>query len=162
MKKTFFALLCIFHLTGIQAQEMVTDQTLEGGNAENICQEVAADSTFIGRWENEELKIFMVLNLVEKNIEVPGQEVFGEMDGYIGSTETTHVWAIVSSQVEGKTATLDVINNYGSEDLQATFTREKDGSYTWKHQEGSTLKFPVDRKWYKIPGKVTFKKNVAK
>ena len=162
MKKTFFALLCLFHLIVSQAQEMVNDQTLEDGNADHVCQEMAADSTFIGRWENEELKIFVVLNLMEKNIEVPGQEVFGEMDGYIGCTETTHIWAIVSSQVEGKTATLDVINNYGSEDLQATFTREKDGSYTWKHQEGSTLKFPVDRKWYKIPGKVTFKKKAAK
>ena len=87
---------------------------------------------------------------------MPGQEVFGEMDGYVGSTQTTHVWAIVSSTVEGNTATLDLVNNYGSEDFQATLTHEKDGSYTWKHQGGSTLKFPVDRKWQKIPTKVVF------
>ena len=114
------------------------------------------DSTFVGKFENEEYKIFLQLNLEEKNIIVPGQEVFGEMDGYVGSTQTTHVWAIVSSTVEGNTATLDLVNNYGSEDFQATLTHEKDGSYTWKHQGGSTLKFPVDRKWQKIPTKVVF------
>ena len=78
------------------------------------------DSTFVGKFENEEYKIFLQLNLEEKNIIVPGQEVFGEMDGYVGSTQTTHVWAIVSSTVEGNTATLDLVNNYGSEDFQAT------------------------------------------
>ena len=86
------------------------------------------DSTFVGKFENEEYKIFLQLNLEEKNIIVPGQEVFGEMDGYVGSTQTTHVWAIVSSTVEGNTATLDLVNNYGSEDFQATLTLEKDGS----------------------------------
>ena len=114
------------------------------------------DSTFVGKFENEEYKIFLEINLVEKNILVPEQEVFGEMDGYVGSTQTTHVWTIVSSEVKGNTAMMELVNNYGSEDFKATLTYEKDGTYTWKHQGGSTLKFPVNRKWQKIPGKVVF------
>ena len=35
---------------------------------------------------------------------------------------------------------------------------KKDGTYTYKHVSGSTLKFPVGQKWHKIPSKVVFKK----
>ncbi len=116
------------------------------------------DSTFVGRLENKDLMIFLDINFVEKNIEVPGQEVLGELDGYIGHTKTANVWAIVSSEIDGNKATLELVNNYGSEDFQALLTREPDGSYTLKHKGGSTLKFPVNGKWQKIPTKVTLQK----
>ena len=76
----------------------------------------------------------------------------------MGCTGTEHVWTIVTSEVKGHTAHIEMINNYGSEDVSATLTHEKDGSYTYKHLSGSTLKFPVGQKWHKIPSKVVFKK----
>ena len=86
------------------------------------------DSTFIGNIYNDELKVYIVMNLVDKNVKVPQQDIFGNVDGYMGCTGT------------------------------ATLTHEKDGSYTYKHLSGSTLKFPVGQKWHKIPSKVVFKK----
>lgn len=116
------------------------------------------DSTFIGKIYNDELKVYIVMNLVDKNVTVPQQDIFGNVDGYMGCTGTEHVWTIVTSEVKGHTAHIEMINNYGSEDVSATLTHEKDGSYTYKHLSGSTLKFPVGQKWHKIPSKVVFKK----
>ena len=92
------------------------------------------DSTFIGKIYNDELKVYIVMNLVDKNVTVPQQDIFGNVD---------HI---------------EMINNYGSEDVSATLTYEKDGSYTYKHLSGSTLKFPLGQKWHKIPSKVVFKR----
>ncbi len=120
--------------------------------------QTVTDSTFVGKISNDELKIYLVMNLIEKNVIVPQQEVFGEVDGYMGCKDTAHVWTIVSSEIKGHMARIEMINNYGSEDITATITLEKDGSFTYKHISGSTLKFPVGQKWYKIPSKVSFKK----
>ena len=120
--------------------------------------QTVTDSTFVGKISNDELKIYLVMNLIEKKVIVPQQEVFGEVDGYMGCKDTAHVWTIVSSEIKGHTARIKMINNYGSEDITATITLEKDGSFTYKHISGSTLKFPVGQKWYKIPSKVSFKK----
>ena len=116
------------------------------------------DSTFIGKIYNDELKVNIVMNLVDKNVTVPQQDIFGNVDGYMACKGTEHVWTIVTSEVKGHTAHIEMINNYGSEDVSATLTLEKDGTYTYKHESGSTLKFPVGQKWHKIPTKVVFKK----
>lgn len=114
------------------------------------------DSLYIGKFINEEHRIFLKINLVEKNIKVPGQDVLGELDGYIGSLDCNHIWAIVSSEAKGRTAVISVINNYGSEDFEAQLTVNKDHSITFQHKGGSTLKFPIKGKWHKIPTKITF------
>lgn len=115
-----------------------------------------ADSTYIGKFYNQEYKIFLKIDLVNKNIVVDDQTVFGEMDGYIGSDQCNHIWAIVSSEIINGKAEIEVVNNYGSEDFQATLTKDKDNNLIFKHTEGSVLKFPVNRKWQKIPSKILF------
>ncbi|MBQ9222370.1 MAG: hypothetical protein IJ166_01375 [Prevotella sp.] len=114
------------------------------------------DSTYIGKFYNKEHKIFLKIDLVNKNIVVDDQTVFGEMDGYIGSDQCNHIWAIVSSEIRNGKAEIEVVNNYGSEDFQATLTKDKDNNLFFKHTGGSVLKFPVNRKWQKIPSKVLF------
>lgn len=115
-----------------------------------------ADSTYIGKFYNQEHKIFLKIDLVNKNIVVDDQTVFGEMDGYIGSDQCNHIWAIVSSEIINGKVEIEVVNNYGSEDFQATLTKDKDNNLIFKHTEGSVLKFPVNRKWQKIPSKILF------
>ena len=115
-----------------------------------------ADSTYIGRFYNQEYKIFLKIDLVNKNIVVDDQTVFGEMDGYIGSDQCNHIWAIVSSEIHNDKAELEVVNNYGSEDFHATLTKDKDNNLVFKHTGGSVLIFPVNRKWQKIPTKIVF------
>ncbi|MBQ7424094.1 MAG: hypothetical protein IJ549_00155 [Prevotella sp.] len=113
---------------------------------------------FKGRFYNAEHKIYIDCNLYDHNIIIPMQEVLGELDGYIASDQCGTTWCIVSSNVKGNKATIDVINNYGSEDFTATLKIHGDTTLTYSHEGGSTLKFPVNRKWQKIPAKLTFKR----
>lgn len=115
------------------------------------------DKPFEGYIYNKVYNIYIRMDFYEKGITVPGQEVFGELDGFIGSDNSSQVWAVVESKViNDRTAEIEVINNYGSEDFTAVLTLEKDGSYKLRHKEGSVLKFPLNNKWQKIPGTVTF------
>lgn len=119
---------------------------------------VFAQNNFCGKFGNEEYRIFLKINFTEKNIIVPDQEVFGELDGYIGSTQCNTVWPITSSEIKGKNAVIEVINNYGSEDFVASLKFLNDSTILYEHKNGSTLKFPVNKKWHKIPNKVEFKR----
>lgn len=102
---------------------------------------------------NEEYKIYIRLNLYDKNITVPGQDVLGEVDGYFGSTQSSTKWIVVASRlIDGRTAEIEVVNDYGSEDFTATLKVHDDGTYEYKKDGGSTLKFAVRGKWQKIPG----------
>ena len=55
-----------------------------------------------------------------------------------------------------KEATLQLINDFGSEDLEATLTRENDSIYVLKQENGSTLKVPNNGKWQKLPKRLEF------
>lgn len=104
---------------------------------------------------NKEYKIYLRINLYEKDIKVPGQELYGLLDGYIGSNQSGNMWMITSSEIKNATtAEIEVINDYGSEDFTATLRLNRDGSYTLKKNGGSTLKFGVRGKWQKLPGTI--------
>jgi hypothetical protein len=51
-----------------------------------------------------------------------------------------------------------MVNDYGSEDLEATLTRQNDSIYVLKQGKGSTLKVPNNSKWQKLPPILTFKR----
>ena len=143
MKKTLVTLFSLFVAMVVMAQ---TD-TIPSS---------AADSSFIGRFVNDELNIFVELNLRDKNVTVEGQDILGDLDGYFGCTKCQHVWPIVAAEVSGSSASIDVVNNHGSEDFTARLTLNADGTLTFRHLEGSTFKFPIPGKWHKIPTKVVF------
>lgn len=111
---------------------------------------------FIGEFHNYEYNVYIKINLIDKDILVPGQEILGELDGYFGSTQSSHIWPITSSEVEGSTAQIEVINNYGSEDFTASIILKDNNTLEFKHLKGSTFKFPVNKKWQKLPSKLTF------
>ena len=108
---------------------------------------------------DDEHKIFIKMDLYDKDISVPGQDVLGKVDGYIGSTQSRTTWMIISSTlVDERTAEIEVINDYGSEDFTAELKANPDGTYTYRKKDGSTLKFAVKGKWQKIPSRVEFRK----
>lgn len=111
---------------------------------------------FIGEFHNNEYNVYIKINLIDKDILVPGQEILGELDGYFGSTQSSHIWPITSSEVEGNIAKIEVINNYGSEDFTASIILKDNNTLEFKHLKGSTFKFPVNKKWQKLPSKLTF------
>ena len=116
----------------------------------------AQDSvTFKGYIHNEEYKVYIKMNFYDKNVIVPGQEIFGELPGYFGSKNDSRKWLFTDAVIKNRTtAEISITNDYGSEDLTATLKLRPDGSYELIQNEGSTLKIVEKRKWVKIPKKI--------
>lgn len=117
-----------------------------------------SDKVFHTYIYNDEFKVYMDINLYENNVIVPDQELFGEIPGYFGAKRDQRKWLITSAKIDGKnSATLEIVNDYGSEDLTATLTfNPEDGSYMLRQKSGSRIKIVVNRKWVKIPTELKF------
>ena len=109
---------------------------------------------------NKEYKVNLRIDLYRQNITVPGQDLYGELPGYLWKQNNSFCWLITSAEVDdsGKTATLQLINDYGSADLTATLKAENDSVYVLKQIEGSTLKVPNNGKWQKLPKTLEFRR----
>ena len=59
---------------------------------------------------------------------------------------------------DGKKANIELVNDYGSEDLTAELRLLNDGTYQLKQMEGSTLKVASKSKWLKLPKILIFNK----
>ena len=100
---------------------------------------------------NKEYSVYLRIDFYQESISVPGQDLYGKLPGYLSKQHNSFCWLITSAEVEGNKATLQMINDYGSEDLTATLTAESDSVYVLKQIEGSTLNIPNNGKWQKLP-----------
>lgn len=141
MKRLFLILLGLLGAFAVKGQECSVDTT-----------------TFAGRIVNDEYQVWIEMDFYHNNIVTPNQEIFGQVPGYFGAKRDTRKWIIVDAQIKGNSAKLILSNDYGSEDLEAKLTCERDGIYTLERLKGSTMKIVVDRKWVNIPKKLTFKR----
>jgi hypothetical protein len=107
---------------------------------------------------NNEYDVFLRINFYEQDVNVPGQDLFGQVPGYLGKKNNSFAWLITSAKINGNKAKLQLINDYGSEDLTATLTRKNDSIYVLKQESGSTLKVPNKSKWLKLPKTLEFKR----
>ena len=105
---------------------------------------------------NKEYKVYLRINFNEQDITIPGQELLGPLPGYLGKEATSFCWPIVSVETKGKKAELQMVNDFGSEDLEATLTQKNDSVYILKQGKGSTIKVPNDGKWQKLPNVLPF------
>ena len=116
-------------------------------------------TTFRAYLYNNEYEVYLNINFYDENIKVPGQELYGELPGYLGKKNNSFCWVITSAKIKDKkTATMNLINDYGSEDLTATLTQKNDSIYILKQESGSTLKVPKNSKWQKIPKTIELKR----
>ena len=114
---------------------------------------------FKGYLYNDEYDVYLRVDFYNESITVPGNELYGKLPGFLGKKNNSFCWAITAAKVDGeKTAELSLINDYGSEDLTATLTRQNDSIYILKQEKGSTLKVPKDGKWQKLPKSLPFKR----
>jgi hypothetical protein len=107
---------------------------------------------------NNEYDVYLNINFYDENIKVPGQELYGPLPGYLGKKNNSFYWVITSAKIAGKTATISLINDYGSEDLTATLAQKNDSIYILKQESGSTLKVPKNGKWQKLPKTLELKR----
>lgn len=108
--------------------------------------------SFKGYYYNDEYQLYLIINADSCNIEVPDQEIYGQLAGYFGSKRDSRLWLITEcKRINEKKVEITVINDYGSEDFTAILTEEKEGNIRFKHKEGSTFKIVVNSKYVKIP-----------
>ncbi len=132
MKKTLFSVLLMLCSVGLLAQQK--------------------DDTFRAYLYNNDYEVFLHINLYNQNIEVPQHELYGPVPGYLGKLHNSFCWVITSCQVkDDKKAELQLINDFGSEDLTASLERLSDSIYILKQVSGSTMRVPHKGKWRKLP-----------
>ena len=107
---------------------------------------------------NKEYSVYLRINFYDEDITVPGQDLYGKLPGYLAKQHNSFCWLITSAEINDKTATLQMINDYGSEDLTTTLTVESDSVYVLKQIDGSTLKVPNNGKWQKLPKTLELKR----
>ena len=108
---------------------------------------------------NNTYNVYLRINFYDQDVTVPGQELYGKLPGYLGKLHNSFCWVITSCEVkDDKKADLQLINDFGSEDLNATLTRENDSIYILKQGAGSTIKVPSNGKWQKLPKTLEFKR----
>lgn len=138
MKKIFATIVLAFTLLPVFAQE--------------------SKGPFRAYLFNKEYNVYLRINFYDEDITIPGQDLYGKLPGYLAKQHNSFCWLITSSEVEGNKATLQMINDYGSEDLTATLTAESDSVFVLKQIEGSTLKVPNNGKWLKLPKTLELKR----
>ena len=121
---------------------------------------VGKDSTtFKGYLYNQKYDVFIVMDFYNNNVVVPQQEIYGDMSGYFGDRQDGRKWLFTSATIKnGKTAEIQIINDYGSEDLTATLSTDDGKNFKLKQGKGSTLKIARNRKWLKMPKELDFVK----
>ncbi len=102
----------------------------------------------------------MRINFYDQNITIPGQELYGELPGFLGKRMNPFCWVITSCKIKNeREAEIQLINDFGSEDLTATLTCLNDSTYVLRQTSGSTIKVPDKGKWMKLPKQIEFRKD---
>ena len=113
---------------------------------------------FKGYFVNEELNVYMRMDLLN-SMDIPEHELLGPLPGFLAKQHNGFYWLIIDAQVKNdKKATVQFVNDYGSEDLTATLERKNDSIYILKQGKGSTIKVPHNGKWRKLPGTLEMKR----
>lgn len=130
----------------------------------SLAQAPLVDSlTFRGTLVNDEYQIWLEIDFNGQSIVVPDQELFGMLPGYLGARRDPRKWLITSAEITSpSSARLEIINDYGSEDLVALLTLQPDGTYLLRQTEGSPLRIVVNSKWLKLPKNLILKRKEKK
>lgn len=112
---------------------------------------------------NAEYEVFMRIDFYGESVTVPGNELYGQLPGFLGKKNNPFCWPITAAKLtDDNTAELSMINDFGSEDLTATLTRVNDSTYVLRQDKGSTLKVPKNGKWQKLPKTLPFTRQLQK
>ena len=117
------------------------------------------DTAFRAYIYNNEYDVYLRINFYDQDITIPAQELYSELPGYLGNKNHSFCWVITSCKLNSDhEAEMQMINDFGSEDLTATLTRKNDSIYILKQKRGNTIKVPRNGKWQKLPGQIEFKR----
>lgn len=123
-------------------------------------QHLSTDSAFRGMLVNDEYKVYLEIDAYRTHLIIPSQEFLGEVPGYIGDEIDSRKWIVTDIKLlSEKKAKLQIINDYGSEDLNATLIYyPADSSFVLRQEEGADLKIARNNKWQKLPTELRLKR----
>lgn len=111
------------------------------------------------RMENKEEEAVMRIDLYEETVDVPGMELFGPMNGYLGGKGIYGLWMVTSFKIKNdQTAELRLSNDQGSETQAVRLTWQTDSTCLMELQGGVAVKRVVNNKLVKIPQRIVFKR----
>jgi hypothetical protein len=119
---------------------------------------VAAQEPFRAYLYNEQSKVYMRINFYQQDVVIPWQDLLGPLPGFLAKEGNSYCWIVTSATIDGNKAHLEIVNDYGSEDLTATLTQDNDSTYTLQQLSGSPIKVSVEGKLQKIPRTITFRR----
>ena len=120
---------------------------------------IQAQKNFRAYLYNNEYNVYLRINFYDQDISIPGQDLYGKLPGYLGKMYNSFCWVITACEVKDEHhAEMQLINDFGSEDLRATLTRKNDSLYVLKQGSGSTIKVPHQGKWRKLPKTLELKR----
>ena len=115
---------------------------------------IQAQKNFRAYLYNNEYNVYLRINFYDQDISIPGQDLYGKLPGYLGKMYNSFCWVITACEVKDEHhAEMQLINDFGSEDLTATLTWLNDSTYELRQGAGSTIKVPNKGKWQKLPKK---------
>lgn len=136
-----------------------TMSVAQSDNVASLSAEARSPQAFRAYLYNKAYEVYLKINFYDQNVIVPGQELYGEVPGYLGKKNNSFCWIVTSAKLRNeRTADLSLINDYGSEDLTASLTQQDDSTYVLKQLTGSTLKVPKNGKWQKLPKTLELKR----
>ena len=118
-----------------------------------------SDEPFRGRFIAQDLDIRMVLDLYSENIEVPGLEMFGPLNGYLKGKDLYCTWYVSTiKQCDAKKAVVHFSNDLGSETQSVELSWQEDSILMMREVDGAVLKKVVGKKLAKLPTTFRFKR----
>ena len=104
----------------------------------------------------EEEKTQMVIDLYEETVDVPGMDMFGPMNGYLGGN-IYGVWSITSCSItDDRHAKLRLSNDLGSETQECILSIEDDGTYRLSMKGSTVVKRVEKKKLVKVSSTMVF------
>lgn len=104
------------------------------------------------------MKIELKIDLYEESIEVPGMEMFGPMNGYIGG-DIYRIWSITSYKIkDDKNARIRVSNDLGSETQEIELIKKNDSIWHVNFIGRNVIKRVRGKKLVKAPSSFVMKK----
>ena len=111
---------------------------------------------------NNEYQLSLHFDFITQAIDVPDHDIYGPLPGYLSKKNYNFYWLITSAEIKDNKCKIQMINDYGSEDLTAELIVVNDSTYELKQLKGSPLKMPAKGKWQRLPNTLVFKKTAKK
>ena len=110
-----------------------------------------ADSTFFkGVFSNREHGVSFHIDLYEPTLEAPGLSFLGPLHGYMEGKGIYGTWMITRHSVKGKTATVRMSNDTGSDAQSIVLKQLSDSTMSFRTVEGNNIRKAIGRKLVKI------------